>query len=743
MKSLRILTFGWIGMGAVALFDMVVNAPDQVVVAIVAITFLSSAAVFGLIRAGFERTAAVLFCLVVDLTFFLLYVLAHDLPASNRQALGETLGVTMIASGLGIVFAGALISPRAPIYFAVLNTLLLHLVIHPMVPGSGMSLSAPVVWSLLALSIWLFAALIERMVRAQENVRQILEKSVRRLSENTALLDLASDAIYIEDANGIVRYWNQGAERIYGMNAQSAVGKRFDELIENESRHSRVEAADHLARHGHWEGETCHRRPDGKDLSIVSRRSLKRDAGGGLQSTLVINSDVTEKRAQESRLAFLAEHNLLTGLPAQRLLMDRFRQAIQRARREGRLLAFFFLDLDRFKTINAGLGLHVGDAVLQIAAERMQRAIGPANSLGYLAGDTFGMVIESCATREDIGQLADAIQREVAEPMQAAGETVSLTVSIGIALMGEIENAEDLFRGANSALHTAKDQGGNRARFFDPELDARHHRARALEDALRGVLERAELQLVYQPRVDTSSGRIIGVEALLRWASPQYGDVGPSEFIPLAEASGAIVPIGRWVLEAACRQAREWELAGHDGLVMAVNISARQLQEDGAFDDIAQTLAKTGLAPEHLELEITESSIMQNVEQMIALLERLSLTGIAISIDDFGTGYSSLSYLKRFPVQLLKIDQSFTHDLTRNPGDASLVATIIDLARNFGMRAVAEGVETMEQYEHLKFLKCAECQGYFFSKPVPPARIAEMLDAQRNRPSETTEAGVE
>lgn len=727
-ESLRILTYGWLGMGAVALLDMAISKEsDPVETAIVAITSITGVMVYVLSLLKWHRIAAYLFCLSVDLTFFYLYVVNHGTSTPNPIAVAETSGVTLAASGLGIVFAGALINRWAPLAFAAMNIALL-VVIRKLIPDVGITISAPVIWSLLALSIWMFGTLIERMFAGLAAARAGMQEQVQRLSENAALLDLASDAIFIEDTRGTIRYWNRGAELMYGIASEAIVGKRFDDFVASEYPRPLREIEQHLSRHGRWEGELMQRLPDGREIWANTRRALQQGRAAGQASTLVINSDITQKKSQDERLAFLSDHSRITGLPGHALLLDRLRQALLRARRSGRLMAFIMLDIDRFKSINSGLGLQVGDTALHIVGERLIAAVGPDNSVGHLAGDTFGLVIESCETPDELERLARRIQQELAEPLDALGHQLSMTASLGISrLSADTQDAEQMMRGANSAMHTAKEQGRNRFRFYDPSQDQRHLRRTNMEGALRSAIERNELYLAYQPKVETGSGRIVGVEALLRWRSAEFGEVRPADFIPLAEESGLIDAIGHWVLEAACRQAQQWHQQGHTELTLAVNISARQLQEARIIESIESVLATTGFAAARLELEITESAIMQNVEYTIAMLERLRRMGILLSIDDFGTGYSSLNYLKRFPVQTLKIDQSFVRDLSSNTGDAALVATIVSLAKNFGMRVIAEGVETQAQRTFLRDLHCDECQGYLFSRPVPPEEIALLL----------------
>ncbi len=731
-ESLRILTFGWLGMGLAALLDMLLSqAADRIEIAIIAITSVTGVMVFALSSLKKHTLAAYLFCLSVDLTFFYLYFVSHQIPAANPVSFAETRGVTLAASGLGIVFAGALLNRWAPLAMAALNIFLLFFVIRVFLPNVSVGMSVSVIWAMLGMSVWLFATFLERMLGRLRHAHLDLRKQMRRLSENATLLNLASDAIFIEDSGGRILYWNLGAESIYGLPAAQMLGKRFSDVIVSHYPRPIKEIEEHLARYGRWEGELQQRLPDSREIWTATRFALRRDSAGAKASTLVINTDITHKKAQEAQVAFLTDHNLLTGLPNHALLVDRLGQAMLRARRDKQQLALILVDIDRLKSVNSGLGLPVGDSVLRIVADRLSAAVGMDQTVSHLAGDTFGLVVENYATTGDIAAAAEQIRAGIALPMEVLGHTVTVTASLGIASFpADFHDAEQLIRGANSAMLTAKERGRDRFCLYEPSHNQRHGRRSMMESALRRAIATNELFLAYQPKVIAHSGRICGVEALLRWRSAEFGDVLPADFIPLAEESDLIILIGNWVLETACRQAREWHDQGHSQLVLAVNISARQLQQAHIGESIEAILAATGLPASCLELEITESAIMQHVEHTLLLLEKLRRMGIQLSIDDFGTGYSGLNYLKRLPVQTLKIDQSFVRDLVSNSGDEAIVAAIISLAKNFNMRVIAEGVETSEQLAFLRSLHCDECQGYLFSRPVPAADFTALLDAK-------------
>ena len=400
----------------------------------------------------------------------------------------------------------------------------------------------------------------------------------------------------------------------------------------------------------------------------------------------------------------------------------------------------FFLDLDAFKVVNDSLGHETGDGLLVEVADRLVACMRPGDTAARFGGDEFAVLLEDVAGADDAVGVADRIATVLSEPFELGGSEVYVSASVGVALGGgpseDVAGLEDLIRRADLAMYGAKKKGKAGHEVFDPSMNAAAHARLTLENDLRRAVERDEFKLFYQPKVRVAAvlpgAGIVGVEALVRWEHPERGLVSPAEFIPVAEETGLIVPIGRWILEEACRRAIEWQgIAGTDDpFVMGVNLSARQFADKGLVEDVARILGETGLAPEALDLEITESVVMDDAPTTANILRELKALGVRLSIDDFGTGYSSLSYLKRFPVDYLKVDRSFVGNIGQAGGsseDAVIVDNIVSLARGLGLRVVAEGVETAEQLARLREMGCDLAQGYYFSRPLPEGAMDEML----------------
>jgi diguanylate cyclase (GGDEF)-like protein/PAS domain S-box-containing protein len=445
--------------------------------------------------------------------------------------------------------------------------------------------------------------------------------------------------------------------------------------------------------------------------------------------------DITERKRTEERLSYLAQYDPLTGLPNRALFLDRLKQAVTRARREGRLAAVMFLDLDRFKEINDNLGHSVGDEVLVEVAKRLMAHLREVDTIARLGGDEFTIVIESFSSADQVNAIAEKILEAFSRPMHAAAQEVYMTCSIGIAICtSQYEDVDALLKNADIAMYHAKQEGRNNYQLYSDAIRSGTSEKLSLEAKLRHALEREEFVLVFQPQVDILSCRIIGAEALIRWQSQELGMVPPGRFIPLAEETGLIVPIGEWVLQSACRQNKAWQQAGLPPLRVSVNLSPRQFRQRDLLERIVGVLEQTGLDARYLELEITEGTVMHRFEEVMLTLERLDQIGVGLSIDDFGTGYSSLSYLKRFPVHKLKIDQSFVRDITTDADDAAIVGAIVAMSRSLGLRSIAEGVETEAQLEFLRRLQCDEYQGYLFGRPVPPGEFGKLLLAGDSGP---------
>jgi diguanylate cyclase (GGDEF)-like protein/PAS domain S-box-containing protein len=454
--------------------------------------------------------------------------------------------------------------------------------------------------------------------------------------------------------------------------------------------------------------------------------------GGPVTHFVGIINDVTERVNYEAQLEHQANHDPLTGLANRNLLADRLEQAITYAQRAKRLVATILLGLDRFNVINESLGHDTGDALLKTVAERLNSCVRQGDTVARLGGDEFVIVMADVANENDVAPLVRQVLAALADRIEADGHDVVVTASVGIALYPQDGSiAAVLLKNADVAMSRAKELGRGNFRFYAPEMNANMLQRFNLESGLRRALERDEFQLFYQAKADLVSGHIVGGEALIRWRHPVLGMVSPGEFIPLAEETGLIVPIGEWVIKTACRQLRQWRDEGLPGISVAVNVSARQLHQENLIEVIERALRSSGVDPGTLDLEVTETAAMHNADVTVATLREIKRIGVRLSLDDFGTGYSSLNYLKRFPIDYLKIDQSFVRDITTDPDDAAIAVAMITLAHSLKHRVVAEGVETEDQLEFLRRHGCDEMQGYLFSRPLPAEEFVKLLRERR------------
>jgi diguanylate cyclase (GGDEF)-like protein/PAS domain S-box-containing protein len=476
--------------------------------------------------------------------------------------------------------------------------------------------------------------------------------------------------------------------------------------------------------------ESVHRRKDGSLYPVEVRLQLSRTENPPVFVAII--QDITARKQTEARLVYLANYDTLTDLPNRVLLGQRLGKAIEEAEHIERLVAVLFIDLDRFKVINDTLGHDSGDELLKVVARRLSEALRPGDTVARYGGDEFVIVLANVAHIDDVTKVVHKILGRLSPAITIGGHELFVTPSIGITLCPfDDRTSDELLRNADSAMFDAKEQGGNTFRFYTAEMNARAERRLTLETSLRHALERGEFLLHYQPQMDLASGEILGAEALIRWQHPDWGLVSPAEFIPLAEETGLILPIGEWVLAEACAQARAWHTAGHARLRIAVNLSGRQLAQKNLTEIVATTLTRCTVARGMLELEITESLLMQDLEQTADTLTSLAALGVTVSMDDFGTGYSSLSYLKRLPIDVLKIDQSFVRDISSDPDDAAIVQAIIAMAHSLGIKVIAEGVETAEQLAFLRQHRCDGMQGYYFSRPLPSEQFTELLQRKQ------------
>jgi len=447
-----------------------------------------------------------------------------------------------------------------------------------------------------------------------------------------------------------------------------------------------------------------------------------------------VGKDITERKAAEQQIEFLAYRDTLTGLPNRLLLNDRFEQAKAYADRFKTKVALLFLDLDNFKTINDSLGHAVGDHLLKEIALRLGEGIRDTDTVSRQGGDEFLIVLSDLPDADSIAPILDKLMKRLRDTFWIDGHELSTSISVGITLYPEDgEDFDSLLKKADMAMYRAKDSGRNTYRFFDEQMNVEAVEHLAMRNGLRRALERDELVLHYQPQVDLVSGRVVGVEALVRWRHPELGLIPPGRFIPVAEDSGLIVPIGEWVMREACRQGMAWKQAGLPEMLIAVNLSSVQFKRGDVVQTVTGALEASGFNPALLELELTESILIGNTDQVLATMRQLKLLGVKLSIDDFGTGYSSLSYLKRFDVDKLKIDQSFIRDFASNPEDAAIVRAIIQMAQSLNLKTLAEGVEDAQVLEQLRIFRCDGAQGFLFARPMPAEEFAGFLDKADSR----------
>jgi diguanylate cyclase (GGDEF)-like protein/PAS domain S-box-containing protein len=462
-------------------------------------------------------------------------------------------------------------------------------------------------------------------------------------------------------------------------------------------------------------------RKDGQAIWVKIASAPRRDANGTLLYDISVIEDITPRKAAEARIQYLATHDELTGLPNRALFTEMLARAIEAAQSNGGQCALIFVDLDRFKIVNDSLGHDAGDGLLKEVARRMVQAVGSAAVTARFGGDEFVVLLEDVPDRAAAAAAASGILATLLEPVRVMDYDCRVTASIGIAMFPQDgREISTLMKHADMAMYLAKDEGKNNFQFYSSIIAPMSVERIVLETHLTNALHRGEFSLQYQAKIAIATGRICGVEALLRWHNPQLGNVPPGAFIPVAEDNGLIVPIGRWVLKTACRQCSAWRRLGLPALGMAVNLSPRQFKDPGLARDVTEALQDSGIDPALLELEITEGMIMNGIEQAAQAATAIKALGVRLAIDDFGTGYSSLSQLRRFPIDTLKIDRSFIQELPQNSGDMAITEAIISLGKALGVNVIAEGVETPEQEAFLRSRGCDEIQGFLYSQPCPP-----------------------
>jgi diguanylate cyclase (GGDEF)-like protein/PAS domain S-box-containing protein len=563
--------------------------------------------------------------------------------------------------------------------------------------------------------------------RSAERERRISSEVLRSMAEAVAVFD--RDFVFVSVNPAFTRMTGYTDREVIGRSTSLLDSLQHDPEFYQHMRQT-------LQRDGHWSGEVWQQHKDGKEFLCSLQASAVRDARTERLHYVAVLSDITDQKRAEQELRYLANYDPLTSLPNRTLLSERLSRAIVRARRAHQRIAVLFLDLDRFKDINDSFGHAAGDRILRAAAARLQETVGMQHTVARLGGDEFTVVLEHV----DSAEQAEDVARQVITAFEAPLEIderhdIAISPSIGISLYPEhAQVPTDLIKHADTAMYQAKQLGRRTFMRYNDTMDVDQRRRATISAALRKVLDRDELRLVFQPRLSLPSGRIVGVEALLRWNSPEHGEIGPAQFIPLAEENGLILDIGEWALRQACTRLLEWRREGLVDLTMAVNVSALQLLRGDLPRVVARVLADTGIPAGQLELELTESVIMGNAEQTGATLQAFRELGVGLAIDDFGTGYSSLAYLKRLPITALKIDKEFIDDLTLDPDDEAITSTVIAMAHSLGLNVVAEGVETLAQMQFLREHGCDEVQGYWLARPLPPDACLRFLHAWGREP---------
>ncbi|MGA3093478.1 MAG: EAL domain-containing protein [Terriglobales bacterium] len=568
---------------------------------------------------------------------------------------------------------------------------------------------------------------ISHLLAVKEDIteRRRVEKELRLAQFS---LEHASDAVYWMNSQGRIVYANEAS--------CASLGRSREELLSLS-----IPDIDPLFPPDRWQAfweelktrssltfEVQHQTKQGRAFPVeITATYLEFD---GQEYSFAFARDITDRKVAEERVQTLAYYDALTGLPNRTLLRDRLSRALATARRQKHKVALLFLDLDRFKIINDSLGHSVGDLLLQEVAGRLSKCSREQDTVARLGGDEFLIVLTDLRDIADVAVAAERFMDAMTAVFVIHDHVLRVSCSLGISIFPEHgADSEALIKNADAAMYSAKDAGRNNFQFFTADMNAQAVQRLTLENSLRLALDREELFLVYQPQMDMATGTIIGLEALVRWQHPELGLVSPSEFIPIAENSGLIMPIGEWVLRTACSQVRKWQEEGLAAVSVAVNVSAVQFRQEGFPQTIRRVLNETGLAPQYLELELTESLLLSNADVMFSVLQQLMAMGLSLAIDDFGTGYSSLSYLKRFPVSKLKIDRSFIQDVAVDVDDAAITSAIISMAKSLNLKVIAEGVENEAQMSFLRDHRCDEIQGYYFSKPLAADEAADKLRA--------------
>ena len=577
-------------------------------------------------------------------------------------------------------------------------------------------------------SLLITTVLIATIAGKNYRIAQELKRSIRelKLAENqlrlaAAVFESTVEGVFITDAQANIVSVNRAFTDISGYTIDEVRGKNPRFL--NSGRQDKTfyqEMWAKLSSEGHWQGEMWNRHKNGEVYPEWQTISTVRDELSQVTNYIAVFSDISSIKHTQQQLEKLAHHDPLTTLPNRILLLDRLAHAVSRATRSGNKIAVLLIDLDSFKNVNDSLGHHVGDSLLQIISQRLLACVREEDTVSRLGGDEFAVVLESVTANEAVANVAQSLIREISAPVDLAGHSVLVTASIGIAIHPDDgSEAMALLKAADTAMYRAKEGGRNAYRYHHIDMTHAVKKRLEMERGLRRALEQGELEVWYQPQIDWRNQCLAGAEALVRWRDPEKGLILPADFIPLAEETGLVIPLGEWVLREACRQARNWQDAGIPVGRISVNIARLQIERGDFASTVQQVLDETGLPPEMLELEITESSIMYNAPQTRQVIGSIRKTGISLAIDDFGTGYSSLSTLKDLVIDRLKIDKGFVSGIPHDKGDTAITLAVIALARSLGFEVIAEGVETAEQIAFLQAQGCDIAQGYYYSRPLP------------------------
>jgi diguanylate cyclase (GGDEF)-like protein/PAS domain S-box-containing protein len=548
-------------------------------------------------------------------------------------------------------------------------------------------------------------------------------------------LNSIGDAVLSTDVSGNITYLNAVAEKMTGWLCKEAVGEplaKVFRIIDGVTRQTSRDPMEMAVEQNRTVGLTVNCiliRRDGAEFPIEDSAAPIHDRAGRIAGAVIVFHDVSVARALSGQMTYAAQHDPLTGLPNRILLSDRVSQSIALARRQNRTIALMFLDLDNFKYVNDSLGHAVGDQLLESVSKRLVAGVRASDTVSRQGGDEFVILLSEIAHPGDVAKSARKLLLSLSAAHAVVGRELHIDGSIGISVFPEDgEDAETLIKNADTAMYTAKQGGRNNFQFFTSEMNRKAVERQSLEGGLRSALAGDEFVLHYQPTINLESGEITGVEALIRWQHPERGLMPPGQFVPIAVDCGLIIPIGRWVMREACSQARAWQKAGLPRLIISVNVSASEFRDKGFVAGVRTILSETGLEARYLELELTEGVLMDEAAPTAAVLQELKTMGVHLAVDDFGTGYSSLSYLRQFPVDVLKIDQSFVHQITADVDDSSIVGAIINMGRSMKHLVIAEGIETEGQRNFLQSQHCAEGQGYLFSRPVAAAQFAHLLE---------------